>query len=131
MKLGFYGQVSAVCVLLFSVVIVIAYILQKYRTGALEPHISICDLDELHFHTSIFTSPLEVGNSQWVLSVTLASILIIRKYVFGPLAIKFFDTIDPIKQIKCANYMLELFSSSVCMVVISYYGFWDVFALSK
>jgi hypothetical protein len=86
---------------------------------------TICQLDYLGYDLSSQTKPWEeAANPQFMFSIILTIVFILRKFVFKPLSDRLYPQLIVEKKIKCANYMLELVGDTAAIVVPSVTGYW-------
>jgi len=68
--------------------------------------------------------PASMVNPQWFVSVVLTCAFILRRYILKSLTRRLYGHLPEQKQIKVANYMLELLGTTFVLVIMSMKGFW-------
>eukprot|EP00442_Polarella_glacialis_P036826 CAMPEP_0115113980 /NCGR_PEP_ID=MMETSP0227-20121206/41756_1 /TAXON_ID=89957 /ORGANISM="Polarella glacialis, Strain CCMP 1383" /LENGTH=381 /DNA_ID=CAMNT_0002514237 /DNA_START=60 /DNA_END=1205 /DNA_ORIENTATION=+ len=123
-------EIMAICgVSCFFLVVVAGVVIQKsgqVNQGPIPAFPTPCQLQQVGIVPSLATSPFELASPQWMFGVILVGIFVLRKYVFGGLTRSFFSHLPKSKQVKVANYMLEMFGTTVVLAVCSWAGFWDM-----
>ncbi|CAE8616864.1 unnamed protein product [Polarella glacialis] len=123
-------EIMAICGLSCLFLVVVAgVVIEKsgqVNQGPIPVFPTPCQLQQVGVVPSLATSPFELASPQWMFGVVLVGIFVLRKYVFDGLTRSFYSHLPKSKQAKVANYMLEMFGTTVVIAVCSWAGFWDM-----
>jgi len=96
------------------------------NAGPRRPHVSPCLLEQLGYNPALAMSPWNLANPQWVFGMCLVITFILRMFVFTFAARFFYGHLAANKQVKVANYMLELFGTTLALILCIWAGFFDL-----
>eukprot|EP00597_Dinobryon_sp_UTEXLB2267_P000405 CAMPEP_0170075374 /NCGR_PEP_ID=MMETSP0019_2-20121128/12519_1 /TAXON_ID=98059 /ORGANISM="Dinobryon sp., Strain UTEXLB2267" /LENGTH=380 /DNA_ID=CAMNT_0010286295 /DNA_START=1075 /DNA_END=2217 /DNA_ORIENTATION=+ len=74
-----------------------------------------------------FVQLWDASNPQFLMLISIVSIFILRKYLISFFVGWLYKHLPQDKQAKCANYLLELFTETIVLILFSFYGFWTLF----